>query len=56
MADNSITQMNKKTAQLKVKNDVTHEFHLKFHEQMKKKSEVIVTSKGRNKNLDEIKT
>ena len=44
-----------KTRSTKSKNNVTHAIQLKLHERMNKKQ--IVTSYGRNKNLDdEIKT
>ena len=46
--------MNKKLAQLRAKNDVTHAIQLKLHERMNKsRFEVVVTSYGRNKNLDD---
>ena len=52
MTKNLITQMNtKKLAPLRVKNDVTHAIQLKLHERKNKKQ--IVTSYGRNKNLDD---
>ena len=49
--------MNKKLAPLRVQNDVTHAIQLKLHERMKKSrfEVIIVTSYGRNKNLNEIK-
>ena len=44
----------KKLAPLRAKNDVTHEIPLKMHERMNKsRFEVVVTSYGRNKNLDD---
>ena len=56
MTKNLITRMNKKLAPLRVKNDVTHALQLKLHERMNKsRLEVVLTSYGRNKNLDEIK-
>ena len=51
MTKTLITQMNKKLAPLRAKNDVTHAVQLKLHERMKKK--VAVTSYGRNKNHDD---
>ena len=48
--------MSKKLAPIRAKNDVTHALQLKLHERMNKSGfEVVVTSYGRNKNLDEIK-
>ena len=46
----------KKIASLRAKNDVSHAIQLKLHKRTDKtRFEVIVTSYGRNKNLDEMK-
>ena len=52
MTNNLITQMNKKLAPLKLKNDITNAIQLKLHERVnKKRFKMIVTSYGRNKIL-----
>ena len=56
MTKNFFTRKSKKLAAIRAKNDVTHPLQLKLHERMNKSGfEVVVTSYGRNKNLDEIK-
>ena len=45
--------MNKKLAPPGVRDDVTHATQLKLRELKKSRFEVIVTSYGRNKNLDD---
>ena len=42
-----------KHSPLRVKNDVTHATQFQLHELTNKRFEVVVTSYGRNKNLDE---
>ena len=54
MTKKLITRMNKKTALLRAKNDVTHAIQLKLHERTNKKQiKIVVTSNGCNKNGDD---
>ena len=54
MTKNLITRMNKKLAPLRAKNDVTHAILLNcMNERTKSRFELVVTSYGRNKYLDD---
>ena len=49
-----LNPVRKQNSPLRVKNDVTHAIQLKLHERMNKsRFQAIVTSYGRNKNLDD---